>query len=130
LANFNRTIFVAVIALVFCDVIKTSNAADNGGRQRYGAQQRAAIRAMPILERPSRPGHFYGNAVRRNRTVKSVPKGVVSKQQESVAKLKQPHELGSVVVPADAAAGAQKSAATSRLSNSPSKNIGFFRFPE
>jgi hypothetical protein len=21
---------------------------------------------MPILERPSRPGHFYGNTVRRN----------------------------------------------------------------
>jgi hypothetical protein len=27
---------------------------------------RRDIRAMPILERPSRPGHFYGNAVRRN----------------------------------------------------------------
>jgi hypothetical protein len=27
---------------------------------------RAEIRAMPITERPSRPGHFYGNAVRRN----------------------------------------------------------------
>ncbi len=27
---------------------------------------RRDIRSMPILERPSRPGHFYGNAVRRN----------------------------------------------------------------
>jgi hypothetical protein len=27
---------------------------------------RAEIRSMPITERPSRPGHFYGNAVRRN----------------------------------------------------------------
>ena len=26
---------------------------------------RAEIRAMPIQERPSRPGHFYGNTVRR-----------------------------------------------------------------
>ncbi len=26
---------------------------------------REQIRSMPILERPSRPGHFYGNAVRR-----------------------------------------------------------------
>ncbi len=26
---------------------------------------RAEIRAMPIEKRPSRPGHFYGNAVRR-----------------------------------------------------------------
>jgi hypothetical protein len=27
---------------------------------------RQQIKAMPITERPSRPGHFYGNAVRRN----------------------------------------------------------------
>jgi hypothetical protein len=27
---------------------------------------RAEIRSMPITERPSRPGHFYGNAVRRS----------------------------------------------------------------
>lgn len=26
---------------------------------------RAEIRAMPIHNRPSRPGHFYGNTVRR-----------------------------------------------------------------
>ena len=26
---------------------------------------RQTIHAMPILERPSRPGHFYGNTVRR-----------------------------------------------------------------
>jgi hypothetical protein len=27
---------------------------------------RREIRQTPITERPSRPGHFYGNAVRRN----------------------------------------------------------------
>jgi hypothetical protein len=27
---------------------------------------RREIRQMPIMERPSRPGHFYGNTVRRN----------------------------------------------------------------
>ena len=27
---------------------------------------RREIRSMPIEVRPSRPGHFYGNAVRRN----------------------------------------------------------------
>lgn len=32
---------------------------------RYTPADRAAIRATPILERPSRPGHFYGNTVRR-----------------------------------------------------------------
>ncbi|HTU23845.1 MAG TPA: hypothetical protein VMF30_00520 [Pirellulales bacterium] len=26
---------------------------------------RATIRSMPITTRPSRPGHFYGNTVRR-----------------------------------------------------------------
>jgi hypothetical protein len=33
------------------------------------SQQRAAlrqtIRSTPLLERPNRPGHFYGNTVRR-----------------------------------------------------------------
>ncbi len=32
---------------------------------------RKDIRSMPILERPSRPGHFYGNSVRRNAVRKS-----------------------------------------------------------
>lgn len=27
---------------------------------------RREIRQMPIMERPSRPGHFYGNTVRRS----------------------------------------------------------------
>ena len=29
-----------------------------------GATRREAIRSMPLLERPNRPGHFYGNTVR------------------------------------------------------------------
>ncbi len=29
------------------------------------ATTRQAIKAMPILERPNRVGHFYGNTVRR-----------------------------------------------------------------
>ncbi|HEY5314872.1 MAG TPA: hypothetical protein VIK18_20225 [Pirellulales bacterium] len=33
--------------------------------QAYTASQREAIRAMPITTRPFRPGHFYGNTVRR-----------------------------------------------------------------
>ncbi|HYW79588.1 MAG TPA: hypothetical protein VE890_08425 [Thermoguttaceae bacterium] len=32
---------------------------------RTQAAHREAIRQMPILERPNRPGHFYGNTVRR-----------------------------------------------------------------
>jgi hypothetical protein len=38
---------------------------------------RAEIRSMPITERPSRPGHFYGNAVRRN-TSRSLEAGRVA----------------------------------------------------
>ncbi|HWC88133.1 MAG TPA: hypothetical protein VG433_00700 [Pirellulales bacterium] len=33
--------------------------------QAYTAAQREQIRAMPITTRPYRPGHFYGNTVRR-----------------------------------------------------------------
>lgn len=32
---------------------------------RASKPQRQAIKQMPILQRPSRPGHFYGNTVRR-----------------------------------------------------------------
>jgi hypothetical protein len=35
------------------------------------AGYRQAIRQTPILERPSRPGHFYGNTVRRLSGVRS-----------------------------------------------------------
>ncbi len=31
----------------------------------YSAKERAYIRSLPITERPNRPFHFYGNAVRR-----------------------------------------------------------------
>lgn len=31
----------------------------------YTREERIAIRATPMLKRPMRPGHFYGNTVRR-----------------------------------------------------------------
>jgi len=34
------------------------------GLQSY-AQREAAIRQMPLLRRPDRPGHFVGNTIRR-----------------------------------------------------------------
>lgn len=30
----------------------------------YSAAERAAIRSLPITQRPYRPGHVYGNTVR------------------------------------------------------------------
>jgi hypothetical protein len=29
------------------------------------SDSRSSIKSMPIVNRPSRPGHFYGNTVRR-----------------------------------------------------------------
>jgi hypothetical protein len=37
--------------------------------------QRQAIRQTPILERPNRVGHFYGNTVRRLNGVTNPPAG-------------------------------------------------------
>jgi hypothetical protein len=34
---------------------------------------RREIKQIPILERPSRPGHFYGNTVRRSATRATEP---------------------------------------------------------
>ena len=39
-----------------------SSAMNNVGSQ---AAYQQSIRDMPLLERPNRPGHFYGNTVRR-----------------------------------------------------------------
>jgi hypothetical protein len=38
---------------------------------------RREIRQMPVLERPSRLGHFYGNTVRRNYVRKSQTQGPI-----------------------------------------------------
>jgi hypothetical protein len=46
-------------------VIAASAAVSTAWARNYTNLSRREIRQMPILERPSRPGHFYGNAVRR-----------------------------------------------------------------
>jgi hypothetical protein len=40
----------------------------NQAQARYNTEERQAIKATPLLERPYRVGHFYGNTVRRNYT--------------------------------------------------------------
>ena len=63
----NRKLFIAACAFLLLNVVSNGSAeAQLLSGQRFSAQQRAGIRAMPILERPSRPFHFYGNTVRRN----------------------------------------------------------------
>ena len=44
---------------------------------RTTAPTRREIRQMPILERPSRVGHFYGNTIRRNAARKAQPQGPI-----------------------------------------------------
>jgi hypothetical protein len=50
-------IVVVVIAASFSGVTSASAVG-------YTAAERAAIRSMPITQRPNRPGHVYGNSVR------------------------------------------------------------------
>ncbi len=52
-------VLAALLAVPFA--VSTASAANNN-------LSRREIRQMPITERPSRPGHFYGNAVRRNQS--------------------------------------------------------------
>jgi hypothetical protein len=82
--RFNQTLALSVSLIALCVCVLAENAnADNGRRQRYSAQQRAAIRATPILERPSRPMHFYGNAVRRNAANQSRQMNSVARKENA-----------------------------------------------
>ena len=69
---FRRCLITCFVATALIATAETASAA--GPRttvrtapapQAYTAAQREAIRQMPLLERPNRPGHFYGNTVRR-----------------------------------------------------------------
>jgi hypothetical protein len=55
-----RYAILAALLVVPFAALSTASAATNLSRRE--------IRQMPILERPSRPGHFYGNSVRRSAT--------------------------------------------------------------
>ena len=57
-----RTLSILTAALI---VLGTSFVVPETQAVAYTAAQRAAIRSMPIEKRPNRPGHFYGNTVRR-----------------------------------------------------------------
>jgi len=54
-----RNLAIAAVTIGACGIGSLAAAQD------YQYLTRQQIRAMPILERPSRPGHFYGNTVRR-----------------------------------------------------------------
>jgi hypothetical protein len=53
---------ISVFALVLVSLVALASIAL---ARNNGNLSRDQIRSMHILDRPSRPGHFYGNAVRR-----------------------------------------------------------------
>ena len=53
----NRIVIALLLATGLFAAVETAEART--------ANERAAIRQMPINSRPNRPGHFYGNTVRR-----------------------------------------------------------------
>jgi len=58
-------LWILAVLLVFELVSGVSFAANTTSAKNVS---RAEIRSMPITQRPSRPGHFYGNTVRRRHT--------------------------------------------------------------
>ena len=66
--NFRHLLAGAVLAVLF--VLPSSNAVAGSNDSTkttvmINTSQREAIHQMPLLQRPDRPGHFYGNTVRR-----------------------------------------------------------------
>jgi hypothetical protein len=67
-----RIVLIALFAVTTLAVLELGATAAPAPTTRTAApvptvktMNRQEIRATPLLERPSRPGHFYGNAVRR-----------------------------------------------------------------
>jgi hypothetical protein len=54
-----------MIAIALIATVSAFSSFTSECEARSRAEVRSQIRAMPILERPSRPGHIYGNTVRR-----------------------------------------------------------------
>jgi hypothetical protein len=60
---------VAILLIAIASALWVAPAATSScpsqARARTASSNRQAIKQMPILERPTRAGHFYGNTVRR-----------------------------------------------------------------
>lgn len=64
-ARIQIVVLLFITGVSWLATVTTNVSAQQQSRVRYTAQQRAAIRAMPILHRPDRRFHVYGNTVRR-----------------------------------------------------------------
>jgi len=56
-------ILIILSGLQFSAVSRTATTVQQRASVSYSTRQQ--IRQLPILARPNRPGHFYGNTVRR-----------------------------------------------------------------
>jgi hypothetical protein len=73
-----RTVFTSVIVLSACAFFDASASAEQPGVIAFG-EERAQLQATPIVARPYRPLHFYGNTVRRrHQRAVSAPRPSVS----------------------------------------------------
>jgi len=62
LAMIGASLFFTAATFLGAAEVETSEAEAARLRRNVSVEE---IRAMPIVERPNRPGHFYGNTVRR-----------------------------------------------------------------
>lgn len=67
-----RLVVAAFLAILILPALAAANPASAPSNRRAvpaptapDSLSREAIRQMPLLERPDRPGHVYGNTVRR-----------------------------------------------------------------
>lgn len=62
-----RRLAIVAIGLANMMLLQTVDAAPRAAaaRLRETQAQRESIQQTPLVERPNRPGHFYGNNVRR-----------------------------------------------------------------
>lgn len=60
-----RVAFMGIVMAAAALAMVTVSGGSAGSRAVAQNSFRAQIRSMPVVERPSRPGHFVGNAVRR-----------------------------------------------------------------
>lgn len=59
------TLIIALTGTLWISSVATAQESSPSNAVVTRALTRQQIRSMHILDRPNRPGHFYGNAVRR-----------------------------------------------------------------
>ena len=63
--TLKKTILIVLMCVAFVATAQAARRSATVVRRASSAATRQSIRQMPILARPNRVGHFYGNTVRR-----------------------------------------------------------------